>query len=238
MDQYNREGLNYVPLLTQNNSPPCSSRSRLSLNKNKSQRSLIYYNGNYEGDNSMFQSLELERLSLVDTESDTEFQNYITTSRSTLKEEVDNESTSFAGRLLKLCMMRLLNPEWREKTSINIEKFQKTDCYRKSAECLKFLFIVWTYVLFLTQHLCYRLLTLGHFFWRNRVIFRNLVRRLLWWLTLAKCSDLYLFLLILISSLLLFILSFLGLIITLCGELKDALCQGVYLMKYLLKKFN
>ncbi|KAM7357183.1 uncharacterized protein ACRADG_002656 isoform 3-T3 [Cochliomyia hominivorax] len=93
MDQYNREGLNYVPLLTQNNSPPCSSRSRLSLNKNKSeisQRSLIYYNGNYEGDNSMFQSLELERLSLVDTESDTEFQNYITTSRSTLKEETTN----------------------------------------------------------------------------------------------------------------------------------------------------
>lgn len=174
--------------------------------------------------------LELDRLSLVDTESDTELQNDTSRSIPKLEEKGNNNRTVLATRLLQFALI-YVKPEWSEQIKNALEKFQYTDVYKNLEKIINFITVLWTYIFYIAKYLCNQLLCLGHILWKRRMIFRNLARRLLWWLTLAKCDDLSLFLLILICLPILFILSLFGLIIAICGKLKDVLHQSGYFMK-------
>ncbi|XP_023291526.2 uncharacterized protein LOC111675059 [Lucilia cuprina] len=226
-----REGLNFVPLLTQSATPPCSCRSRISLNKERSQRSLICYNGNYEGDSSMFKEklYELEHLSLVDTESDTDIPKEHT-ERSSFMAKHNNERSTIAWRLLQFSMQQFLKPEIREKLSDKIENFMKSSLYKRLLKWWTFLSLIFTYIFYITLILWKHLSVLSNFFWKKRVVFRNLLRRLLWWLTLAKCNDLSLFILILITSPVLLILSVCGLFIALFNGIRNSFHYWSYYM--------
>ncbi|XP_037810489.1 uncharacterized protein LOC119602816 [Lucilia sericata] len=226
-----REGLNFVPLLTQSTTPPCSGRSRISLNKQRSQRSLICYNGNYEGDSSMFKDklYEFEHLSLVDTESDTDFPKE-PTARSSFMPKDNNERSTIAWRLLQFSMQQFLKPEMAEKVSDKIENFMESLLYKKLIKWFKFVTLLFSYIFYITLILWKRLSVLSNFFWKRRVVFRNLSRRLLWGLTLAKCSDLCLFILILITIPVLLILSICGLIIALFSGIRNSFHYWSYYM--------
>lgn len=174
---------------------------------------------------------ELERLNLVDTESeDNDFEKEVLNLRARMLVKKQNEDTVL-WRLLQFLLINFLKPDMQEKVTERLELIMQSRGYRKFIKCYQCLACVLMYVLHLMLRVLINLAYLGHIMWKRRLIFRNMVRSLLWWMTLAKCTDLALFALILIGVPVVFLLALIGFIIAFCGCIRDVIQRWSTIIK-------
>ncbi|XP_067613557.1 uncharacterized protein [Eurosta solidaginis] len=240
-----KDGLNYVPLLAAQRSRNlahgngvCLSRSSTPLSSRRG--SIICYNGNYEGDLSMFGSSQpyknpspLRRLELVETDSDTEYKRELQTYQPQQRSIATyNTWKSQLARLLLHYCDRVIAPKRRKQVTAFTNRLYKRTHYKRISElfCRAAVWLLWLLRIAL---LCLLRITNGSFgYWRCCNWLRNSARRLLWWMTLAKCGDAKLFMMILLGIPLLFIVAFVGLFLSIYSAARDYLSNSSLLRRF------
>lgn len=179
-------------------------------------------------------SLELERLSLVDTESDdNEYEKEVIQMRSKMliQKQNNKEETTIMWRLLQFLLINFLKQDMQEKVNERLELIMRSKGFRNFLKCHQCLACIFKYVLHFAVRVLGKVAYVGHIMWQRRLIFRNMVRSLLWWMTLAKCSDLALFAFTLICVPMVFVLALIGFTIALCGCIKNVMQRWSVVIK-------
>uniref|UniRef100_A0A034WNY8 Uncharacterized protein n=1 Tax=Bactrocera dorsalis TaxID=27457 RepID=A0A034WNY8_BACDO len=249
MHTYN-EGLNYVPLLAAQNAAPHMSNGG-GVCFNTAQRaargmspttlgSVICYNGNYEGDLSMFGSkptlqalTQQRRLELVETDSDTEYRRELEAYQPPQRSNA-HQSSGIERQLRRLLIYygdRLLSPKRRQQATAFTSSIYKSSYYQRTSDLL-YRACAWT--LWLLRLMLFTLLRFSNSSygcWRSCILMRNTARRVLWWMTLAKCGDVKLFVMILIGTPLVFVIGVVGLLLSVYCALRECFSNANFLRR-------
>lgn len=203
--------------------------------------SVICYNGNYEGDLSMFGSkptlaalTQQRRLELVETDSDTEYRRELEAYQPSQRSNA-NRSTGIERQLRRLLIYygdRVLSPKRRQQATAFTSRIYKSSYYQRISELL-YRACAWT--LWLLQLMLFTLLRFtnsSYGCWRSCILMRNTARRLLWWMTLAKCGDVKLFVMILLGTPLVFVIAVVGLLLSIYCALREYFSNANFLRRF------
>ncbi|XP_004519149.1 uncharacterized protein LOC101453551 [Ceratitis capitata] len=229
-----KDGLNYVPLLAAQSashmnfgSGVCLNSARRTASAPPTRSSVICYNGNYEGDLSMFGTKPVlhtlaassqQRLELVETDSDTEYKREL---QSYQEPPRSSQTESQLKRLLVHYGDRLLSLKRRKQVTAYTSRICKSSYYQRTCEllCRSCTWTLWLLRLIFFTLLRFTNSTYGC--WRSCIICRNSARRLLWWMTLAKCGDVKLFVMILLGTPIVFLIAIVGLLLAIYCALRE-----------------
>ncbi|XP_011182762.2 uncharacterized protein LOC105212469 [Zeugodacus cucurbitae] len=246
MHTYN-EGLNYVPLLAAQSDAThmgnggggvCFNTARRTTRALSPTGSVICYNGNYEGDLSMFGSKPLphqRRLELVETDSDTEYRRELEAYQPPQRTSVNRSSSGIERQLRRLLIYygdRVLSPKRRQQATAFTSRIYKSSLYQRIIELL---YRACAWMLWLLRLLLFTLLRFtnsSYGCWRSCILMRNTARRVLWWMTLAKCGDVKLFMMILLGTPLVFVLAAVGLLLSIYCALREYCGNANFLRRF------
>ncbi|XP_053955681.1 uncharacterized protein LOC128861517 [Anastrepha ludens] len=222
------DGLNYVPFLAAEN-----SRNGVCLNSARRASSITSYNGNYEGDLSMFGSkpslqtlAHQRRLELVETDSDTEYKREL----EAYQPQVHSSRSQLARLLIYYCD-RVLTPSRRKQTATFTTRLHNSAYYQcmRGLLCRTCAWAIWLLRLMLFSLL--QLTNCNYGCWRSCILLRNTARRLLWWMTLAKCGDMKLFFIILLGTPLVFAVAIVGFLLSIYCTFRERLSGSNFLQR-------
>ncbi|XP_017486999.1 PREDICTED: uncharacterized protein LOC108375387 [Rhagoletis zephyria] len=229
-----KDGLNYVPLLAAqsthitNGNGVCLNSAHRSVSP---RNGVICYNGNYEGDLSMFGSKRLQRrLELVETDSDTEYKRELEAYQPPQR----NDRSQLARLVIYYCD-RVVPPSRRKLATAYTSRLYNNTYYQRMREML-YGACCWT--LWLLRLVIFSMLRLTNFSygcWRSCILLRNTARRLLWWMTLAKCGDVKLFFMILLGTPLVFVIAIVGFVLSIYCALRDCLSSSNFFQRFRMK---
>lgn len=203
--------------------------------------SVICYNGNYEGDLSMFGSkptlqalTQQRRLELVETDSDTEYRRELEAYQPPQRSS-GNRSTGIERQLRRLFIYygdRVLSPKRRQQATAFTSRIYRSSHYRRISELL-YRACAWTlWLLRLMLFTLLRFTNSSYGCWRSCILMRNTARRLLWWMTLAKCGDVKLFVMILLGTPLVFVIAVVGLLLSIYCALRECFSNANFLRRF------
>lgn len=172
------------------------------------------YNGNYEGDTTMFKKNSFQ---LLDTDSDVDYNGDCDIHCRALEYKVT--VWEYGRRWTTTRINRM------EKVANVIAKVQRNFFYQKFI----FLLNILLYLILLILRLGITVVAIignwSYGLWRSKAFLRNISRKFLWWLTLSTCNDITLFVVILVATPILFMISMVGLIISLYCKMKECLAK-------------
>lgn len=191
------------------------------------------YNGNYEGDTSMFGNDIANRMDLIDTDSDADYKTEL--------EKYQNSTRSYARtrkasrplrRLWRHYKQRMLSEKRQEQLTAFIESLSKNYYFQKFYNLLQL--IIWL-LLLIVRWILICLILFGNWsygLWRSKSLMRSTARRLLWTMTLAKCGDIYFFTLILVMTPILVAVSICGFCLSVYCTLREWLSRSGYFIRH------
>lgn len=173
--------------------------------------------------------VSLEHFSLVETDSESEMKKDMELYKEPNAAKASKETQLWL--FMQHCLLYFLKPETVMKITQYVDNFLKSKFYNRLQLFGKYYKIALLWTIRVLIVLCSKLEIITVVLWKLRTFLRNIIRRLLWWLTLAKCGDLTLFSVVLLCTPVLFLIAAMGFFISFYSYLKDYIQRWVGLLR-------